>query len=70
MIRNNASSSAKTRDGQAQAKDTVVTYCFVGYRASMTYLVARYLGYEAKLYDGSYEDWSKRQLPTVPGAAP
>jgi thiosulfate/3-mercaptopyruvate sulfurtransferase len=55
---------------RAQPKDTVVTYCFVGYRASMTYLVARYLGYQAKLYDGSYQDWSKRQLPTVPGAAP
>jgi thiosulfate/3-mercaptopyruvate sulfurtransferase len=55
---------------RAQPTDTVVTYCFVGYRASMTYLVARYLGYQAKLYDGSYEDWSRRQLPTVPGAAP
>jgi thiosulfate/3-mercaptopyruvate sulfurtransferase len=55
---------------RAQAGDTVVTYCFVGYRASMTYLVARYLGYQAKLYDGSYEDWARRNLPTVPGAAP
>jgi thiosulfate/3-mercaptopyruvate sulfurtransferase len=55
---------------RAQPKDTVVTYCFVGYRASMTYLVARYLGYQTKLYDGSYEDWSRRQLPTVPGATP
>jgi thiosulfate/3-mercaptopyruvate sulfurtransferase len=55
---------------RAQPKDTVVTYCFVGYRASMTYLVARYLGYQAKLYDGSYQDWAKRQLPTIPGAAP
>jgi thiosulfate/3-mercaptopyruvate sulfurtransferase len=55
---------------RAQPGDTVVTYCFVGYRASMTYLVARYLGYQAKLYDGSYEDWSRRNLPTVPGAAP
>jgi 3-mercaptopyruvate sulfurtransferase SseA len=36
----------------------------------MTYLVARYLGYQAKLYDGSYEDWARRNLPTVPGAAP
>lgn len=61
---------ARLYAARAQPKDTVVTYCFVGYRASMTYLVARYLGYQAKLYDGSYEDWSKRQLPTVPGAAP
>jgi thiosulfate/3-mercaptopyruvate sulfurtransferase len=61
---------ARLYSARARAGDTVVTYCFVGYRASMTYLVARYLGYQAKLYDGSYEDWSRRQLPTVPGAAP
>jgi thiosulfate/3-mercaptopyruvate sulfurtransferase len=57
--------AARTHPG-----DTVVTYCFVGLRASMTYLVARSLGYTAKLYDGSYEDWSRRKLPLVPGAAP
>jgi thiosulfate/3-mercaptopyruvate sulfurtransferase len=55
---------------RARAGDTVVTYCFVGYRASMTYLVARYLGFPARLYDGSYEDWARRHLPTVSGAAP
>jgi len=55
---------------RAQPGDTVVTYCFVGLRASMTYLVARYLGYQAKLYDGSYEDWSRRQYPLVSGAKP
>jgi thiosulfate/3-mercaptopyruvate sulfurtransferase len=43
--------------------DEVVTYCWVGYRASATWLVARWLGYEAKLYDGSYQDWSQRKLP-------
>jgi thiosulfate/3-mercaptopyruvate sulfurtransferase len=50
--------------------DTVVTYCWVGYRASATYLVARYLGYPAKLYDGSYQDWSQRKLAVRGGAAP
>jgi len=44
--------------------DTVVTYCAVGYRASVTYLVARYLGYPVKLYDGSYDEWSKLGYPT------
>jgi thiosulfate/3-mercaptopyruvate sulfurtransferase len=44
--------------------DTVVTYCAVGYRASVTYLVARYLGYPAKLFDGSYDEWSKLGYPT------
>ncbi len=50
--------------------DTVVTYCWVGYRASMTYFVARYLGYPVKLYDGSYQDWQKRKLPVRAGATP
>lgn len=40
--------------------DTVVTYCMVGYRASLTYFVARMLGYETRLYDGSWHDWSAR----------
>lgn len=51
--------------------DTVVTYCAVGYRASVTWFVARYLGYNAKLYDGSYEEWSKLGYPvTTEPAAP
>jgi len=44
--------------------DTVVTYCWVGYRASATWFIARYLGYDARMYDGSYQDWSQRGLPT------
>ena len=45
--------------------DTVVTYCWVGYRASATWFIARVLGYDARLYDGSYQDWSQKKLPTV-----
>lgn len=52
------------------ARDTVVTYCYVGYRASVTYMVARALGYPTKLYDGSYEDWLRRRLPVVSGTSP
>ncbi len=51
--------------------DEVVTYCIVGYRGSATWFIARYLGYDAvKLYDGSYQDWSRRKLPLRAGAAP
>jgi len=46
-----------------QTRDTVVTYCFVGMRASVTYLAARAIGLVAKMYDGSYQDWSHRHLP-------
>ena len=50
--------------------DTLVTYCWVGFRASMTYLAARALGLPVKLYDGSYQDWLKRGLPVVAGKMP
>jgi thiosulfate/3-mercaptopyruvate sulfurtransferase len=39
----------------------VVTYCNIGASASTGYVVARYLGYNAHLYDGSFEDWSSRE---------
>jgi thiosulfate/3-mercaptopyruvate sulfurtransferase len=37
---------------------SVVPYCHTGMQASVVYFVARYLGLEPKLYDGSFEDWS------------
>ncbi len=44
--------------------DGVATYCHIGQQASLLYFVARYLGYDAHLYDGSFEDWSNRpELP-------
>ncbi len=55
---------------RTQPGDTVVTYCWVGYRASATWFVARWLGYDARLYDGSYQDWSQRGHATTAGATP
>jgi thiosulfate/3-mercaptopyruvate sulfurtransferase len=50
---------------------TVVNYCWVGMRASFTYLVAKHLGYDARLYDGSWNEWSKiDSLPAVIGSSP
>ena len=59
-----------TRAGAAPGS-RVVTYCHIGQQGSLLYLVARHLGYDARLYDGSYEDWSRRkELPIVTGASP
>jgi thiosulfate/3-mercaptopyruvate sulfurtransferase len=47
---------------------TVVTYCHIGQQASLVWFAARMLGYQAKLYDGSFQDWSARsELPVDPG---
>jgi thiosulfate/3-mercaptopyruvate sulfurtransferase len=43
--------------------DTVITYCHIGQQATATLFAARTLGYKVMLYDGSFEDWSKRDLP-------
>jgi len=46
------------RAGGVKAGDRVVSYCHIGQQATVVYFVARYLGYDARLYDGSWEDWS------------
>jgi len=51
----------------ANATTPLVSYCMVGMRASVTYFVARHLGYDARLYDGSIVDWTRRKLPAVTG---
>jgi thiosulfate/3-mercaptopyruvate sulfurtransferase len=54
--------------GGAGPGKTVVTYCMVGMRASLTYLVGRLLGYDMKFYDGSWHEWGGKDLPYVTGA--
>jgi thiosulfate/3-mercaptopyruvate sulfurtransferase len=61
---------AKLYGDRVAKGDTVITYCLVGYRASMTYFGARMLGYPVRIYDGSYQDWSRRGLPVKKGAEP
>ena len=48
---------------------TVATYCHIGQQASLLYFVARYLGYDARLYDGSFQDWSNRKELSVEKSA-
>jgi thiosulfate/3-mercaptopyruvate sulfurtransferase len=44
--------------------DKVVSYCHIGQQATVVYFTARLLGYDARMYDGSWDEWSAHtELP-------
>jgi thiosulfate/3-mercaptopyruvate sulfurtransferase len=49
--------------------DHVIAYCHIGIQATAVIFAARTLGVDARLYDGSFQDWSRRGLPTENPAA-
>jgi len=50
-------------DAGAKPGDTVVAYCHIGQQATQVILAARSLGYTVRLYDGSFEEWSRKDYP-------
>lgn len=58
-------------DAGVKPGDLIVSYCHVGQRATVIYFTSKLLGYNARMYDGSWEDWSQhKNLPIVAGNAP
>jgi thiosulfate/3-mercaptopyruvate sulfurtransferase len=43
--------------------DRIIAYCRSGLRASLGYLALKELGYDVRLFDGSYAEWSRNGLP-------
>jgi thiosulfate/3-mercaptopyruvate sulfurtransferase len=52
--------------------DRIIAYCHIGQQATAVYFAARYLGYDVRLFDGSWEEWSRHtELPAeTPAAGP
>lgn len=50
-------------DAGVKPGDTVVAYCHIGAQATQVILAARSLGYKVLLYDGSFEEWSRKDYP-------
>lgn len=49
---------------------TVVTYCNSGVQAAYGYFTLKYLGFNVRLYDGSFSEWSKAPGAEVEKTAP
>jgi thiosulfate/3-mercaptopyruvate sulfurtransferase len=43
----------------ARPGTTIVVYCNSGVQASQSYFALKYLGYDVRLYDGSFSEWSR-----------
>ena len=70
-FKSRAELEALFKDAGATSGTTVATYCHIGQQATVPYFVARMLGYDVKLYDGSYEEWAKTEgAPVKTGSAP
>ena len=50
-------------DSGISPNEPVITYCRVGMRASVAYLALQQLGYDVRLFDGSYSEWQDAGLP-------
>lgn len=43
----------------------VVSYCYIGQRATLIWFLARMQGYNARVYDGSWQDWSMHHSSSI-----
>ncbi|HWR14486.1 MAG TPA: sulfurtransferase [Terriglobales bacterium] len=49
----------------------LITYCESGFQATHGYFTAKYLGYDVKMYDGSFQEWNDlKKQPVVTGDKP
>ena len=57
-------------DAGIKPGDTVVSYCHIGQQATVVTFAAMRLGYKALLYDGSWDEWSRKPELPVEKSAP
>lgn len=77
-VATNADGTLRSRDELAQLvaaagiapDDRLVSYCHIGMQASWMYLTLRVLGRDVRMFDGSFDEWSRDPSLPVEGARP
>lgn len=70
-FRSAAEVQALLQDAGAARGTRLITYCHIGQQATVPWLMARILGYDVQLFDGSYEEWARTpDAPVTSGPRP
>lgn len=63
ILRRDSELRATYQELGASGSKPVITYCRSGMQAAYDYFVAKYLGYNARMFSGSFLEWSRKGLP-------
>jgi thiosulfate/3-mercaptopyruvate sulfurtransferase len=70
-LKDSAALEALFRAAGAGPGKSLVAYCHIGQQATALYFAARVAGLNVRLFDGSFEEWSRRNdLPVTTGRNP
>jgi len=58
LFKGDAALREALRDRNIREDSRIIVYCGTGIWASSVYFIARHLGYEVQMYDGSIQDWA------------
>jgi thiosulfate/3-mercaptopyruvate sulfurtransferase len=71
FFKSDADARALFAGAGASTTKPLVVYCHIGQTATVVYFEARRLGIPVRLYDGSFEDWSRhKEYPLAKGLSP